>query len=52
MLKILISFNPLDDVIAIFKAASIQYVVQTSEDAGTSVIGYTTHLGALSSFPE
>lgn len=32
--------SPLDDVIAIFKAASIQYVVQTSESAGTSVTGY------------
>ncbi|OOQ90920.1 hypothetical protein PEBR_01932 [Penicillium brasilianum] len=32
--------GPVDDVIAIFKAASIQYVVQTSEDAGTSVTGY------------
>ncbi|KAJ5900940.1 acid protease [Penicillium subrubescens] len=32
--------GPLDDVIAIFKAASIRYVIQISEDSGTSVTGY------------
>jgi pepsin A len=40
MWKLLIYFSPLVDVIAIFKAASIQYVVQMSKDSGTSVTGY------------
>ncbi|KAJ5690419.1 acid protease [Penicillium macrosclerotiorum] len=32
--------GPVDDVIAIFKASSMEYAVQTSEDSGTTVTGY------------